>query len=194
MLNNWEHLIEAVAPLTQTLLTRCAQITLRATRREALHVQGEQTWPVPALSLNGDAASPAVALFVDWAQQVAAGFVPDEHAQAVAEICRRLDCIPLCIELAVARVLSMSPGDAGGSGGRGFATSYTRRDAAVGSDPGPERRRIQRGPQPSDQPGDGLAHPGLGDAGCTPRLRARVADELGDMPTRARRHSAALAD
>ena len=104
VLDNCEHLIESVAALAQMLLTRCAKVTLLATSREALRVQGEQTWPVPALGLDGDAASPAAALFVDRAHQVAAGFVPGEHAQAITEICRRLEGIPLAIELAAARV------------------------------------------------------------------------------------------
>ena len=109
VLDNCEHLIDAAAALAHTLLVGCAQVTLLATSREALAVDGERAWPVPALSVQGGEASPAVELFVERARGVAAGFELGEQAATVAEICRRLDGIPLAIELAAARVRAMSP-------------------------------------------------------------------------------------
>jgi predicted ATPase/DNA-binding winged helix-turn-helix (wHTH) protein len=109
LLDNCEHLIDAVAALAHTLLAGCAQLMLLATSREALQVAGEQTWPVPALSVRDGDTSPAVELFVERARAVAAGFVLGEQGTTVAEICRQLDGIPLAIELAAARVRALSP-------------------------------------------------------------------------------------
>jgi predicted ATPase/DNA-binding SARP family transcriptional activator len=114
ILDNCEHLVDAAAALAARLLSRCPAIRILATSREALGVAGEQAYPLaplptPAadhdLSLAALAESPAVALFVERA----AGHQPDfrltpDNADAIAHICRRLDGIPLAIELAAARV------------------------------------------------------------------------------------------
>ena len=109
VLDNCEHLINDAAALARSLLAGCARLTLLATSREALMVDGEQSWLVPSLSVAQGQASPAVELFVERARGVAADFDLGEHAAAVTEICRRLDGLPLAIELAAARVRSMSP-------------------------------------------------------------------------------------
>src|SRR5262249_8670147 len=80
-----------------------------ATSREALMVDGERIWPVPSLGFNNGAQSPAVALFTDRARAVAPDFDAASDIAATSEICRRLDGIPLAIELAAARVRAMSP-------------------------------------------------------------------------------------
>ena len=118
ILDNCEHLLTAVASLADTLLKRCARITLLASSREALKTQGEQAYRVPSLSMpdRGDALRrdglsnyEATRLFVDRAASAQVSFVPsDAEAPAIASICRRLDGIPLAIELAAARVRSLS--------------------------------------------------------------------------------------
>jgi predicted ATPase/class 3 adenylate cyclase/DNA-binding CsgD family transcriptional regulator len=106
VLDNCEHLLDASAALTTALLGACPAVTALATTREPLGVAGEATWRVPSLSLSGD----AVQLFGDRAGRVRAGFiVAEENADTVGEICRRLDGMPLAIELAAARMRAMSP-------------------------------------------------------------------------------------
>ena len=108
VLDNCEHLIDATASLAGQIIAQCKQVDLLATSREALMVDGERIWPVPSLDFRGGAQSPAVALFNDRARSVAPDFSSDSDAEAVSEICRRLDGIPLAIELAAARVRAMS--------------------------------------------------------------------------------------
>jgi predicted ATPase/class 3 adenylate cyclase len=110
VLDNCEHLIDEVANLAGEIVARCPGVRLLATSREALMIDGEQTWPVPSLSFRDGAVSPAVTLFAERAEAVAPSFDLAADAEAVGEICRRLDGIPLAIELAAARVRSMSPG------------------------------------------------------------------------------------
>jgi predicted ATPase/DNA-binding winged helix-turn-helix (wHTH) protein len=109
VLDNCEHVIEAVASLAREILLSCSQVTLLATSREALLIDGEQSWPVPPLSFSEGTASPAVALFVERAHAVVPKFALGVHGDAVSEICRRLDGIPLAIELAAARIRTMTP-------------------------------------------------------------------------------------
>jgi predicted ATPase/class 3 adenylate cyclase len=109
LLDNCEHLIEAAAALVQPILARCPQVVVLATSREALMLDGERNWPVASLSVGDDLRSAAVRLFVDRALGVVPDFNGDNHREAIAEICRRLDGIPLAIELAAARVRSLSP-------------------------------------------------------------------------------------
>jgi predicted ATPase/class 3 adenylate cyclase len=109
VLDNCEHLIEPVARLVRLLLARCARLRVLATGREALSIDGERIQPVAPLATAADGASPAVALFVERARAVAPSFDPTRDPQSVNEICRRLDGIPLAIELAAARVRAMSP-------------------------------------------------------------------------------------
>jgi predicted ATPase/transcriptional regulator with XRE-family HTH domain len=125
VLDNFEHL-PAAAPLLAELLGACPRLALLVTSRAALRLRGEQRFAVPPLATpplpaagttrpEGAAtdaltAAPAVQLFVARALAVAADFVLSErNAAAVAGICRRLDGIPLAIELAAARVTLLSP-------------------------------------------------------------------------------------
>ena len=103
-------MLDAAADLVEAILAQSATVTNLATSREGLGVADEQVWPVPSLDLSGGIDSAAVNLFVERAQSVAPRFsmaTPDE-AGAVVEICRRLDGIPLAIELAASRMASMT--------------------------------------------------------------------------------------
>ena len=109
VLDNCEHLIDAAALMAGLIVTQCKGVDVLATSREALMVDGERIWPVPSLGFREGAQSPAVALFTDRARSVVPDFDLGSEAEAVGEICRRLDGIPLAIELAAARVRAMSP-------------------------------------------------------------------------------------
>ena len=119
VLDNCEHLVDAVGRLAEGLLQECPGVRILATSREALGVAGEQLWPLSSLEVPPRTASPevigaseAVQLFTERARAVQPGFRLDEsNAAAVAEICRRLDGIPLAVELAAARVTIMTPTD-----------------------------------------------------------------------------------
>ena len=105
VLDNCEHLLDASATLVAEMLAAAPALTVLATSREPLGVSGEATWQVPSLSLADD----AIALFIDRARLVRADFtITDNNAGAVAEICVRLDGMPLAIELAAARVRALS--------------------------------------------------------------------------------------
>ncbi|MBA2753996.1 MAG: tetratricopeptide repeat protein [Chloroflexia bacterium] len=126
VLDNLEQVI-GVAPCLALLLARCPQTKILATSRETLHLSSEQRYPVPSMSLvspdttpadtnpgarfasGAVAGSEAVSLFVQRARAVLPGFALDEaSADMVAEICRRVDCLPLGIELAAARLRHLS--------------------------------------------------------------------------------------
>ncbi|HKY78250.1 MAG TPA: LuxR family transcriptional regulator [Acidimicrobiia bacterium] len=108
VLDNCEHLLDACAALVEALLRACPVLTILATSREPISVDGEVMWRVPSLSLTGD----AVELFTDRARRARPGFVADaEAAGKVAEICQRLDGLPLAIELAAARLRALSPAE-----------------------------------------------------------------------------------
>ena len=105
VLDNCEHLLDACAELVVALLSGAARLTLLATSREAIGVAGEVSWRVPSLPLDGE----AIELFGDRARHARPSFtVSDDNAPAVGEICRRLDGVPLAIELAAARVRALS--------------------------------------------------------------------------------------
>ena len=118
VLDNCEHLVDACAQLTADLLHGCINVRVLATSREALGTEGETRYEVAPLGLPDAADDPsaeqiatceAVRLFVDRARSVKPGFTLTERdAPAVAGICRELDGIPLAIELAAARVRSLS--------------------------------------------------------------------------------------
>jgi predicted ATPase/DNA-binding winged helix-turn-helix (wHTH) protein len=99
VLDNCEHLIAGVAELADRLLAGCPGLRLVATSREALAISGERLVAVPPL-----AQTPAEELFADRAAAALPGFVMDEHG---SEICRRLDGLPLALELAAARLRSL---------------------------------------------------------------------------------------
>ena len=115
VLDNCEHLVNACASLADALLRACPGLRLMATSREALGVTGETAWLVPQLSLpsaSGGAAesSEAVQLFVQRARAVNTAFaITDDNRAAVVQICRRLDGLPLAIELAAARQRALTP-------------------------------------------------------------------------------------
>ena len=105
VLDNCEHLLDSGAALVIAILGGAPRLTVLATSREPLNVPGEAIWQVPSLSLADD----AVELFTDRARLVRSDFVlTDENADVVAEICRRLDGMPLAIELAAARARALS--------------------------------------------------------------------------------------
>ncbi|OBG22828.1 transcriptional regulator [Mycolicibacterium celeriflavum] len=105
VLDNCEHLLDSSAELIVTLLERCPGLTLLATSREPIGVRGELTWRVPSLSI----ADEAIELFTDRARHVRSDFaITDDNIVAVGEICKRLDGMPLAIELAAARVRALS--------------------------------------------------------------------------------------
>ncbi len=108
--DNCEHVRDATADVVEVILEYSATVKVLATSREGLGVADEQLWLVPSLDVNAGTDSAAVTLFVERARNVAQRFSfagPDEAA-AVVEICRRLDGIPLAIELAASRMASMT--------------------------------------------------------------------------------------
>lgn len=119
ILDNCEHLVGPCAHLTDTLLRACPDLRVLATSRERLQIGGECAWTVPLLSIPDARAVPtvetlapcaSVALFVERAQAVLPSFaLSPDNAAAVAQICRRLDGIPLALELAAARVYALAP-------------------------------------------------------------------------------------
>jgi predicted ATPase/class 3 adenylate cyclase len=119
VLDNCEHLLVAVAELVDAIVKRCPRVAVLATSREGLALQGEQIVAVPALGLPDADAGPdtigqaeAVRLLCDRAVAANASFVLTAgNSAAVAQLCRRLDGIPLAIELAAARVRSLPPED-----------------------------------------------------------------------------------
>ena len=116
ILDNCEHVLDAVVPLATELLARCPDLLIVATSREPLGHPGEIAWRVPSLELPGDddalehlAGLESVQLFVERARHASPSFVLDAATAApVAEICRRLDGIPLALELAAVRVVHLS--------------------------------------------------------------------------------------
>jgi predicted ATPase/DNA-binding SARP family transcriptional activator len=117
ILDNCEHLIDQAAKLTARLVQAAPELRVLVTSREPLMLAGEVVWAVPPLELPGQAADPqpaalaqfsAVQLFVTRAGESVPGFRLDEaNAQAVAALCRRLDGIPLALELAATRVRTL---------------------------------------------------------------------------------------
>ena len=121
ILDNCEHLIEACAELAEALLRSCPGLCVLATSREALDITGEIAWPVPSLSLPDLRRLPdlenlrryeSARLFVERTAAVRPNFVlTEQNAPAVAQVCYRLDGIPLAIELAAARTKMLSVGE-----------------------------------------------------------------------------------
>ena len=110
VLDNCEHVLDAAADLIEAILAASATTKIVATSREGLGIADEQLWPVPSLDVGAGVDSAAVSLFIERAQAVSPGFSVAEpgEADAVVEICRRLDGIPLAIELAASRMASMT--------------------------------------------------------------------------------------
>jgi predicted ATPase/DNA-binding SARP family transcriptional activator len=118
VLDNCEHLVAACASLADTLLRSCPDLRILATSRQPLGIMGEAVWPVPPLSLPPPGGPPegedltqyeSVCLFVDRATQSLPDFrLTPREASAVVQVCRRLDGLPLALELAAARVRALS--------------------------------------------------------------------------------------
>ena len=156
ILDNCEHVLAAAATLAKTLLQAGPRTTVLATSREVLRVAGELAYPVPALTVPdavpdaapGDTTTvlpkhllshEAVQLFTDRARSAQPGFRLDTHnAAAVVDICRRLDGIPLALELAAARVRAL-PVQAIASRLRESFALLSTRDATVA----PRQRTLQ---------------------------------------------------
>ncbi len=112
ILDNCEHLVEAAASLTSELLQRTASLVMVATSREPLGIAGEAAYPVPTLAEADEftAEGPAVRLFVDRAALAQPGLhLSSDDVAVVASICRRLDGLPLALELAAARLSVLTP-------------------------------------------------------------------------------------
>jgi predicted ATPase/class 3 adenylate cyclase len=119
ILDNCEHVLDTASALATGILRACPGVRILATSREALDVHGERVTRVRSLPLPGDhddvgqlVATDAVRLFADRASAVEPDFiVSDANAASVVQICRRLDGIPLAIELAASRAVSLSPAE-----------------------------------------------------------------------------------
>ena len=108
--DNCEHVLDAAADLIEAILAASTTVKMLATSREGLRIADEQLWPVPSLDVGAGIDTAAVSLFVERARSVAPRFSMEKphEAAAVVEICRRLDGIPLAIELAASRMASMT--------------------------------------------------------------------------------------
>ncbi len=148
VLDNCEHVLDQAAAVVEAMLCACADLHILATSRRALGVPSEFVWRLPplplpssadGLALEGLAASPAVALFVERARRVRPDFeLTGESAQAVVRVCRVLDGVPLAIELAAAHLRMFSVGQLADR----IHEQLTLRSG--GSRVGPERQRTMR--------------------------------------------------
>lgn len=119
VLDNCEHVIEPVARLIEPLLSAAKRLHVLATSRQSIGVRGEAVWPVPALATPGPEDDPAsilqcdaVRLFLERSALVKGDKVPNgKQLRAIASLCRRLDGLPLAIELAAARTNILTPAD-----------------------------------------------------------------------------------
>lgn len=148
VLDNFEHLL-AAAPVVATLLGACPLLRVMVTSRAALRIYGEQEYPVPPLAVPAAVRAPpladlmqcaAVTLFVQRARAVKPDFQLTAHnAEAVADLCRRLDGLPLALELAAARVRVLPPAQ--------LVAAWSRRRLQVlagGARDLPERQQTMR--------------------------------------------------
>ena len=155
--DNCEHVLDAAADLIEAILAASATIKIVATSREGLGIADEQLWPVPSLDVGAGVDSAAVALFVERAQHVSPRFTVGDagEAAAVVEICRRLDGIPLAIELAASRMASMTASEVRDRLDQRFRLLVgSRRGAGTPPHPAPRRRVVLR---PARRHGKGAA-------------------------------------
>jgi hypothetical protein len=159
VLDNCEHLLDPVAELVEALERACPGMVVLATSREGLALEGERVVPVPSLSapaadadLVSAAGSAAVQLFVERAAWVDPDFTLTEgNAPAVAQVCQRLDGLPLAVELAAARIGALTPAELArrlaqdlveGQGGEGPPGATEAHTGTGGRHtPGPGRQR-----------------------------------------------------
>ena len=112
VIDNCEHLLVEVASVVDRLIESSTGVSVLATSQAPLGVRGEHVWAVAPLSGHRGVAQDSMELFVDRARMARADFdLSDDNAAAVAEICERLDHVPLAIELAAARVRGLTPAD-----------------------------------------------------------------------------------
>jgi predicted ATPase len=170
ILDNCEQVVEAVAELAGHLIGRCPSVRILATTRVPLGLPGEQVWTLPPLT-----PEPAVELFIDRARLVSREFpVDDAGRSAIEQICRRLDGLPLAIELAAASTRVLSAGQIADRleqeldlPGRGAPTASPWRRTMppgrgrVGGRPcrGADRPRRRRGPARDRRRGRGARWP-----------------------------------
>ncbi|WP_309707350.1 tetratricopeptide repeat protein [Armatimonas sp.] len=118
ILDNCEHLVVVAACFTQQILVHCPEVTILATSREALGLTGEVAWPLPGLALPSESITQpakllryeAIQLFTERATAISPSFrLTTDNGASVARICRRLDGIPLAMELAAAWMSALSP-------------------------------------------------------------------------------------
>lgn len=140
LLDNCEHIVDAAGELARTLLRRCPRVTVIATSTEPLGIRGETVWQVPPLDVansDGSQVSDAVALFVDRARMALRNIeFPGQSVDTIDRIVRRLDGMPLAIELAAARVRMLSLDD--------IAATLDLRLLAGGPRTGPPRQATTR--------------------------------------------------
>jgi predicted ATPase/class 3 adenylate cyclase len=106
--DNCEHVLDASADLVEAILSRSATVRVLATSREGLRLADERLWPLASLDTQAGPGSAAATLFVDRASAVAPGISLKDAGDAIVEVCQRLDGIPLAIELAASRLISMT--------------------------------------------------------------------------------------
>ncbi len=145
ILDNCEHLLSASAQIVTTLLQACPNLCVIATSREALDIPGEMTFRVPSLSVPDSRHTPpietlaqyeSIRLFVERAEVIQPDFVlTSANASSVAQICQRLDGIPLAIELAVARVKMMPVEQVISTAGQPFPPAHGRQSNGAASPP-----------------------------------------------------------
>jgi predicted ATPase/class 3 adenylate cyclase len=139
VIDNCEHLLKAVGDLVDNLERRCGGLVVLATSREGLGLEGEQNLTVPSLNtpeaianLEDIAGSEAVSLFIERAQRADADFALSvQNAPSVVQVCRRLDGVPLAIELAAAQIATMTPAELAIGLDRRFETLAGGRRMAV---------------------------------------------------------------
>ncbi|MGB3185661.1 MAG: BTAD domain-containing putative transcriptional regulator [Ornithinimicrobium sp.] len=112
VLDNCEHVLAGVSDLVDRVARACPHVDVLVTSRQPSAVAGQQIWPVAPLEIGDGRDGAAVVLFCERASAAEPSFdLTDANREAVVEICRRLDGLPLAVELAAARMRSMSPGD-----------------------------------------------------------------------------------